>query len=206
METATSRRNVRRSKSRAPVFVAIAVVVVVVIALVVGVVGWPGKDKGTPAAGTTGAANSATALLNKALSEMNSGDLSKAKIDLVQVSKLSPQNKYAYYNLGYIAQTQGSKAEAEAQYKLALAIDAKYDPALYNLAILRVGSHDANGAIVLYRQAIASNPKDASAHFNLGLLLRQTGHTPEGNTEVQAAVKLTPSLKAQAQAQGVPIK
>ena len=63
-----------------------------------------------------------------------------------------------------------------------------------------------NGAIVLYRQAIASNPKDASAHYNLGLLLRQTGHTDEGNTEVQTAVQITPSLKQAAQQQGVPVK
>jgi len=206
METTTSRRNARRAKSKTPVVVGMTVVVVLVVALVVGFVGCSGKSKGTPPAGTTGAANSSAALLAKALTEMKSGDVNSAKTDLVQVSKLDPQNKYAYYNLGYIAQTQKQNGDAESQYKLALAIDPKYDPALYNLAILRADANDLNGAVVLYRQAVASNPQDAKAHFNLGLLLRQSGQTGQGNVEVQAAVKISPDLKAAAAAQGVPAK
>ena len=54
------------------------------------------------------------------------------------MSKLDPQNKYAYYNLGYIAQVRGDKANAESQYKLALAVDPKYDPALYNPALVPI--------------------------------------------------------------------
>ena len=204
MVTTTSRRTARQNRSITPFIIAgVAVVVLVILAIVF--FGSSDGNKGTPAPGTKGAANSAGALLNKALTEMNNGDFAQAKTDLQQVSRLDAQNKYAYYNLGFIAQTRGDKADAETQYKLALAIDAKYDPALYNLAILRADASDANGAIVLYRQAIASNPKDASAHYNLGLLLRQTGHEAEGNSEVQAAVKITPSLKASALSQGVPL-
>jgi tetratricopeptide (TPR) repeat protein len=184
METTTSRRNARRNKSNRPVVIGIAVVVVLVIALVIGFVGFSGNDKRTPAAGTTGAANSAAALLTKALAEMKSGDLSSAKNDLVQISKVDPQNKYAYYDLGYIAQTQKQNSDA----------------------ILRADANDINGAIVLYRQAVASDPQDAKAHFNLGLLLRQSGQTGPGNVEVQAAVKISPDLKTAAAAQGVPAK
>ena len=115
-------------------------------------------------------------------------------------------DKYAYYNLGFIAQTRGNKSDAESQYKLALAIDPKYDPALYNLAILRTAAGDTQGAVTLYQQAIAANAKDANAHFNLGLLLRQTGHTAAGNTQIQDAVQLQPALRAQAQAAGVTVR
>jgi len=185
-------------------FIAAAIAVVGVVVLAIVFLGGSDGKKGTPAAGT-GATSSSSALVRKALAEVSTKDYAQAKTDLQQVIKIDPQNKFAYYNLGYIAQTQGDEAGAEGQYKLALAIDAKFEPALYNLAILRTKAKDANGAIVLYRQAVAADSKDASAHFNLGLLLRQTGHTSEGNNEVQAAVAITPSLKAQAQQQGVPV-
>jgi Tfp pilus assembly protein PilF len=154
----------------------------------------------SPAGGTGPGA----AQLNKALTEIINGQLPQAATDLQSVIKIDPQNKYAFYNLGYIYQTEQKRADAEAQYRLALAIDPKYEPALYNLAILRTADGDVTGAIQLYRQAIASNANDASAHFNLGLLLRQTGKTKDGNAEVRAAVKIQPSLAGAAKAQGVP--
>ena len=149
---------------------------------------------------------SACDLLGKALGEIQAGNLDQAKSDLEQAAALDPQNKYAFYNLGYIAQTQGDKGDAEKQYKLAIAIDPKFDSALYNLAIIRVGDNDITGAIALYRQAVAANPSDANAHFNLGLLLRQTGNTAEGNAQVQTAVQLVAVLKEAASAQGVPTR
>ena len=42
-------------------------------------------------------------------------------------------------------------------------------------------------------------------HINLGLLLRASGQTAAGNTEVQTAVRLDPTLAAKARAQGVPL-
>lgn len=92
-----------------------------------------------------------------------------------------------------------------AQYRLALTIDTKFGPALYNLAILRTAANDSDGAIDLYRQAIAANPKDASAHFNLGLLLRKAGQTAMGNAEVQIAVNLDSSLRTKALNEKVPL-
>jgi tetratricopeptide (TPR) repeat protein len=157
--------------------------------------------------GTTSGTNpkKASTLLNKALQEQVTGDVAQAKKDFEEVVRLDPQNKYGFYNLGLIEQNAGNDTAAENQYKLALAIDGKFEPALYNRAILRAKAGDTAGAIALYRAAIASNKKDPSPHFNLGLLLRQTGKTDEGNKEVQTAVKLDPSLRSKATAQGVPL-
>jgi hypothetical protein len=39
-------------------------------------------------------------------------------------------------------------------------------------------------------------PNDAAGHFNLGLLLEQTGDTPGGSSEIATALKLDPSLSS----------
>jgi Tfp pilus assembly protein PilF len=76
-----------------------------------------------------------------------------------------------------------------------LTIDPKYNPALFNLAILTDAAGDPTAAADLYRRAAAANPSDASSHFNLGLLLLRLGKTAQGNAEITKAIKLNPALK-----------
>jgi Tfp pilus assembly protein PilF len=162
-----------------------------------------GSSSHSAAPPTTSPANAGT-VLTKALQELVAGQTAQAKADFEQVLRLDPRNKYAEYNLGYIAQIGGNASDAETQYRLALAIDPKYGPALYNLAILRTADGATAAAIELYRRAIAADAKDANAHFNLGLLLRKTGNANDGNAEITTAVGLKPSLAAAAAAQGDP--
>jgi Tfp pilus assembly protein PilF len=175
------------------------------VILVLGLGACGSSDK-PGASGTTGTgdAKSTAALLQKALQEQVTGNLEQAEADFLEVIRRDPKNKFAYYDLGLIYQTQNKNADAESQYRLALTIDSKFGPALYNLAILRTAANDADGAIDLYRQAIAANAKDASSHFNLGLLLRDAGKTAEANNEVKAAVTLDPSFQARATREGYP--
>jgi Tfp pilus assembly protein PilF len=146
-----------------------------------------------------------TAAVNSALAELRQGELDKAKESFEKVLDSDGANKFAHYNLGYIAQTQGDLGEAEQQYREAIKTDPKFVSALYNLAIV-VTPNDTDEAIDLYRRAIKSNKNDANSHFNLGLLLRQQGKTAEGNSQIQQAVALNPALADQAAAQGVPPK
>ncbi len=81
-----------------------------------------------------------------------------------------------------------------AKYRQVLGVDAAYEPALFNLAILVQSNGDNAGAIALYRRAINAAPKDASAHLNLGLLLRSSGQKAAGNKEVKLAITLNPKL------------
>ena len=162
---------------------------------------------GFGACGSSGSSSgNAATTLQKGIDEANAGNFDAAKKDFQKVLDEDPQNKYAYYNLGYIAQTEGDRAEAEKQYRLSIASDPAYGPALYNLGIEVAADGDKQGAIDLYRRAIAANALDAGAHFNLGLLLRETGKKVEGNSEVQTAVRLNPNLAASAKAQHIPIK
>ena len=54
---------------------------------------------------------------------------------------------------------------------------------------------DTGQAVDLYRRAVEANPKDAGAHFNLGLLLQRLGKTEESVKEINAAIKLDPKFK-----------
>jgi Tfp pilus assembly protein PilF len=155
--------------------------------------------------GTRSPKLNAAALVANGLRAQVAGDLASAGRDYSQAIADDPKNKFAYYNLGLIQQTAGDKVGAENSYRAALSIDRTFPQALYNLAILRTAVNSLPEAIDLYRRAIAASPKAADAHFNLGLLLRQTGNTAEGNSEVQAAVKLDPSLAPRAKAQGIPL-
>jgi Tfp pilus assembly protein PilF len=194
MATTSTGRSWRRVRIVAPAATA------VVLTIGVGACG-SGGDSG---ANLTTA--QVTTLIGKALSELKAGRIDDAKKDFEKVLRSDATNKFAHYNLGYIAQTTGDRGETERQYRAALATDPKFGPALYNLAVAVTADGDTGEAISLYRQAITADKKDANSHFNLGLLLRQQGKTAEGNTQVRFAVQLNPALAPQATAQGVPLK
>src|SRR3954464_4909399 len=118
-------------------------------------------------------ADEAPATLNTALQAHARGQYAAAIDDYNKVLKQDSSNKFAWYNLGAIAQVQNRPDEARNDYNKTLAIDPNYEPALFNLAIVTTASGDTKGATALYRRAVAANPSDASAHYNLGLLLRK---------------------------------
>jgi len=199
-----------RGSTRTRLAIGAAVILVVAITVAAIVAAQSGSDSKATSTTTTSAPTTgkkaAAALLDQGLKALNSGNLGTAKSLFAQVIKADSQNKYGYYNLGLVYQTEGKNQSANLQYHVALTIDPTYEPALYNLAILRTAAGDTAGAIGLYQQAIAANPNDPNPHFNVGLLLRKTGKVSEGNLEVQAAVKLKPSLATVATAQGIPLK
>ena len=134
--------------------------------------------------------------LNRALAAHAAGKLDEAVTAYYQTLEKDPKNKFAFYNLGQIAQSQNRLVAAESFYRLALEQDPKMESALFNLAIVRTNLGQTADAIALYRQVIAVDPKYAAAHFNLGLLLRQLGQTADAQTELAAAQSLDPKLVA----------
>src|SRR5438477_2115028 len=94
----------------------------------------------------TGGAQATAALLQQALREQVAGNLTQAEPKFLEVIRRDPGNKFASYDLGLIYQTQGKLDDAERRYRVALTVDAKFGPALYNLAILRTTAKDDAGA------------------------------------------------------------
>jgi len=132
--------------------------------------------------------------LNRGLKAHNAGNYDEATTAYFEALMHDSKNKFAFFNLGQIAQTQKKPQVAEGYYRSALEIDAKFGPALFNLAIIRNEAGSKTEAIDLYRRDIAADPNNAAAYYNLGLLLRETGNAAEATQMFQKAQQLDAKL------------
>lgn len=148
------------------------------------------------ACGTTPASGSVDDALSKALQAHTAGKLDEAMVAYFETLAKDPKNKFAFYNLGVIAQGQNRAAAAESYYRLAIDQDARMGSALFNLAILRVLAGANQEAADLYRRVIAIDPNYAAAHFNLGLVLRLLGQNAEAEQALAKAQQLDAKLVA----------
>ena len=136
----------------------------------------------------------ANAVLRQALQAHAEGDLAHAQQLYLETLRLDPSNKYAYYDLGVIAQSQGDDKVALSSYRGALAIDPRFVPALFNLAIVETAADQTKDAKDLYKRVLEIDPQDAAAHLNFGFLLRAEGRERAARREFDDAVRLDPSL------------
>ena len=171
-------------------------------ALVLGATGCSGDDSTSSSSSTKPDAKKAATSVEAGLKAHSAGDLKAAAADYHTALEYEPTNKFAYYNLALIDASNSNYGLAEANYRSAIKSDAKYEPALFNLAILQTSSDPAE-AISLYNRAVAVDKKDAAAWLNLGLLLRDQGRETAGNKAVLKAIALNPKLNdPQAPAKG----
>lgn len=145
---------------------------------------------GTPTTDTTSDA------LSRGLQAHTAGKLDEATAAYFEALAKDSKNKFAFYNLGVIAQGQNRPAAAESYYRLALEQDLKMASALFNLAILRSVAGANQESADLYRRVIAVEPNNAPAHFNLGLVLRLLGQNAEAEQELATAQRLDAKLVA----------
>jgi len=165
-------------------FVRRTVLVTVIPAVVLGMAACGGKPE----------AQQANDWLGKGLTAHQAGRIEEAVTDYQNALKHDSRNKWGYYNLGLLAQSQDDYATAENNYRMALSIDPNLSAALFNLAIVRTAAGDKAGAEVLYRKDLEGNPDKAIAHLNLGFLLRDMGRQADGDAELAKAVQLDASL------------
>jgi tetratricopeptide (TPR) repeat protein len=149
-------------------------------------------------------ADQAATALAAGLKAHAAGRLQEAEADYRKVLIYDPRNKFAYYNLGLIDETQGDAGSAESNYRIALTIDPDFVPALFNLAILRTSADSAREAIDLYKHVIQVDASYAAAHLNLGFLLVDDGQAKKGKAELAIAVGLDPTLASRIPADLVP--
>lgn len=165
------------------------------VVLILGATGCSGNDGSKSGDSNNSSADSTKAqtALDAGLKAHSEGDLTAAASEYENVLELDSGNKYAYYNMALIDEASKNYGDAEDNYRAALKSDPEYQPALFNLAILRT-SQDPEEATELYQQAVAADEKDAGAWLNLGLLLRASGDVEEGDKAVARAIELDPKL------------
>lgn len=134
-----------------------------------------------------------TSLLQSSLTQMEKKKWSAATTSLQKVLAISPSNLYADYDLGVIAQTTGHYNEAISYYNKALAVNAAYNPALYNEAILLESSHPQQ-AIAMYQKVVKIDPKAATAYLRLAAVQAEQGDSVGAKANDARAVKIDPAL------------
>ena len=150
-------------------------------------------DNASPSAGSGSASSSADTLVQTGLQQLQAGETATARTTFQNVLELDPENAYAHYNLGLIAQEAGKDALAVEHYDAALKTAADFGSALYNKGIL-LETSDLEGAVDLYRQAVEADPELAAAHMRLGFALLHLGETEEAEEALSTGVELDPSM------------
>lgn len=102
------------------------------------------------------------------------------------------------YNLGNLYSALGRRADAERQFRRAVAIDDQLYMAKANLAMLLAESGHLDEAEKLLREAHALQPALASISFDLGLLLAEEGRRDEAERCLRDSLKADPRMAAAA--------
>jgi tetratricopeptide (TPR) repeat protein len=98
------------------------------------------------------------------------------------------------YNLGNLYAALGRTADAERQYRRAIAIDDQLFLARANLAMLLAVNGRGAEAEALLREAHAQQPRHAGIAFNLGLLLAERNDRAGAEEMLRAALRSDPRL------------
>jgi tetratricopeptide (TPR) repeat protein len=151
--------------------------------------------QGTAGAGANPTASNQVSLLDQGVNQGLAGRYDEANAIFQQIVAADPNNKLAWYDLGYISQVRNDPTTAIADYDRALAADPNYTPAMYNKAIL-LESSNVDGAIDLYRKILTIDSKASTTHMRLGLLLDRKGDKADARNEFTAAVSIDAGLRS----------
>ncbi len=151
------------------------------------------ETSGVPSAVTTVGADAVARLIDQGIGQANAGQLTEAATTFNNVLAIDPNNKFALYNLGVLAQRRNDTAAALGYYDKALASDAAYTPALFNKAIL-LEPTSRDQAIALYEKIVGINPKASTAYLRLAALYAAAGQADKAAAARAKATEIDPSL------------
>lgn len=156
-------------------------------------------DKGDPSkqptVTNTTLATSITKLIKTGIAQAQSGQFDDARNTFNNVLDLDPGNKFAWYNIGLIAQINGNDKAAITNYDKALETDPVYTSAMYNKALIVVKS-DLPGGIEILQEIVDIDPKASTAYLQLGLAYQKQNKDTDAQAAFTKAVELDPKLAA----------
>jgi Tfp pilus assembly protein PilF len=141
----------------------------------------------------SGAASTVAELLQVGIGQAEQRDWSGADTTFGDVLAVSPDNVYALYNLGLVAQTTGDDSAADSYYDKAIKANGHYTPAMYNLAITLEDSRPAE-AISLYKKIVAINPKASTAYLRMAFVYATEGDSAQAKSAQAEAITIDPAL------------
>jgi Tfp pilus assembly protein PilF len=110
-----------------------------------------------------------------------------------KASELTPKDPEPHLSAGLLHERQKEFSDAEAEYKLVLALDAHYTEAAIGLTNIYMKSGRLGDAEPLLRRLAAERPDDAGIHLQLGRVLAAEDKKDDAIAEIQAALKLAPA-------------
>ena len=129
-----------------------------------------------------------------ALSAIASGEYADAYDRLGALladGELTAAERAFYLNKrGVALAAMGRAPEARDDFEAALVCVPRFAPSVTNLGNLLMEAGDVEGAVALYRSAIAADDDYPVAHFNLGVALKRAGNVDEGVREMRKAQRL----------------
>lgn len=108
---------------------------------------------------------------DSALNAMRAEDLLQAELELEELLLAEPGFPGPYVNLALIYNRDGRQAEARFALEQAIAIAPGFPPANNELGRLMRELGEFEAAEAAYRRALETDPANAIAHLNLGILL-----------------------------------
>jgi hypothetical protein len=103
-----------------------------------------------------------------------SGDLDGATRHLEEAVRLDPASRFgAYYYLGHVYMKQLASAEAEKQFRKAIALTPDYEWSYISLGILLYDTGREEEAERIWRRCLEVNPENAEALKNLAIYCAQ---------------------------------
>jgi len=109
-----------------------------------------------------------------------------------QASGLQPKDPEPHLAAGQLLEKQNQFAEAESEYKQALALDPSSD-ALPGLVNLYMRGKRFPEAAELLRKLVVARPDDEAAHVQLGRVLAAEGKNDAALAELQTGARLAPA-------------
>lgn len=132
-------------------------------------------------------------LLQIGIGQAERKNWSAARTTFGDVLAIAPDDVYALYNLGLVDQSLGATAAADGYYDRAIADDATYTPALYNLAI-SLESSDPGKALALYQKIVSINPQASTAYLRMAFVYAEQGDRQQAASARAKAIAIDPSL------------
>jgi tetratricopeptide (TPR) repeat protein len=126
----------------------------------------------------------ALARINLGIALFNMPDLPAAQKELQAAIAAAPSAPQPHYVLGLAAKTQNKPEEAIASFQKVLQIDKQDVGANVNLGQLYAQQRKYPEAIAVLRTAVAMEPYNATALYNLGTSLIRSGQREEGQKVV----------------------
>lgn len=123
------------------------------------------------------------------LALLQRGGLEAGAEQLRRAVAADDDNATAHANLGAVLKDLGRNDEAAGALERALALQPQLPQATYNLAMLRLDRKDWPGAAQLLRSYLATNARDAEAHYWLGNACMGLGDAAAARAAYEAAVR-----------------